>query len=159
MVHYSEVQWELFITGQIDETLYEEMLQHSLECEDCLKLYLDLLEKSNSPDLIPGEDFTDRVMNCISNENKLMLEKKRKINRANLIIYYTSAASITLFLFWSGIFQGISGSLPQTGKHVGMIQSTAAGIFVSGWTERLSDNTDNIINNINNRRSFNEKEK
>lgn len=148
MKHYSSIEWLNLFSDVVNEEVEGEMHEHLLECEECLNIYVSLIENTeethfNSPLSL---DFTDRVMNTIHEENrKLQAIKKRKTFN-NLIICYVSAACITLFFMSSGIFDFLSKKIPETSTKFSTTLSGNSNVLFSGWTDKLVDETSNIVN-------------
>jgi hypothetical protein len=145
MMHYSKVQWQLFVNNEVKEELQEEMQQHLLECDDCMSIYANLIEESSDIEVSIPEDFTDNIMRQISSENMKRTKKRLNQKRINLFIYYVSAASITLFLTTSGVFQGLYEGFSQGAKYA-ETTTEKQSIFISGWTSKLTDETSKLVN-------------
>jgi len=149
MRHYDIKQWKLFSENLIEENMHIEMQQHLLECDQCMELYLTSVEeKTNGEDTYINENFTDNIMNTISSENKKIKEKNYKRRRINLIGCYAVASCLTIFLMWNGAFQFLFDAIPKHSEEFANTSLKREQVFVSGWTDRLTDETSSLINNI-----------
>jgi hypothetical protein len=117
--------------------------------------YLDLIDESPFEDETVLEGFTERVMKQIHMENVKTEGQKLKQKRINIIIYYVSAASITLFLMNAGVFDSIYQSFTSEKSQVSEA-SQKQSLFTNGWTSRLTEDTSKFINGfINKKLTFN----
>lgn len=149
MRHYSKAEWLWFMNNDSQSLLNKDMQEHLTTCDDCLALYSELIDGIELDESSIPEDFTNRVMDMVHKdkvESSLAKLKQRKINT---LVYYISAACITLFLMRVGAFQHIYNSFSTEGKHVSEA-SQKQSLFVSGWTNSLTDMTSNLINGIRN---------
>lgn len=145
MMHHSKTQWQLFVNGDLDEALQEKMQDHLSECDDCMTIYTDLIELSSDIEVSIPESFTDNIMNQIFSENRQLSLRKLKQKRINLFIYYVSAASITLFLTTTGVFQSLYEGFSAGAKYA-EANTQKQSIFISGWTHKLTDETSKLVN-------------
>lgn len=151
MKHYSKIEWSNLLSGVVNDDVQNEMHEHLLECEECLNIYMSLIDigQENYSDNPLSSDFTDRVMNSIHVENKRLLTIKKQKTFNNLIICYVSAACITLFFMSSGIFGFLSRKIPETTTKFSTIRSESSNILFSGWTDKLVDKTSSLLNGSN----------
>jgi hypothetical protein len=153
-----------------NEILKLEIHQHLLECEECLSLYLSLMEnkyietdietniETNIESNIeteeisevqrPTPNFTDKVMQSVNSECQRISKGKKRNRNVTTLLYYTSAAAITLLLMSSGAFDLLKSSLEQTEVHITNAQERTKkdNIFVSGWTNQLTEKTSELVN-------------
>lgn len=147
MRHYSKIEWQQFINNHLDALLELEMQEHLLTCEDCRAIYLELIDESIDTEVTVSAGFTDRLMESIHKENAETAQRKHKQGRRNMLIYYTSAACITLFLMSSGAFQSMYQGITSSDKYVlGTLQKQS--LFQSGWTNKLTDKTSKLIHQL-----------
>lgn len=151
MKHFDSAKWKLYIENKLDEYEEAEMQEHLLNCDQCLSLYLSMLdyeinEKSIDEEIFPAIAFTDSVMSVMKIDKKKAEEKRQKRNHINMVVYYVSAASITLFLMGSGVFQQLHNTFSDLNYEVSSTQEIESKLFFSGWTEKLTEGTSNIIN-------------
>ncbi len=149
MRHYSKAEWMWFINSDSHTLLHQDMQVHMLSCDDCMELYSDLIEGIDIEDSVLSKDFTDRVMEMVHKDKVEAAKLKHKQKRFNTMVYYISAASITLFLMSAGSFQDIYRSFSSEGKYTSKV-SQKQSLFVNGWTNTLTDVTSNLINGIKN---------
>jgi len=136
-----------------DENYYYSILND----EESLKDFINKAEEDidNVKYLIPP-DFSDKVM------KKMRKEKSRKFH--NFMIYYVSAASITVMLTASGVLNIFMDRTSITNSNLGNISAKTQSVFMSGWTEDFPWNAGKQVNTLLLRiedigRDFNEKEK
>ena len=96
MKHYDSTKWKLYTENKLDEHEEEEMQEHLLNCDQCLSLYLSLIdykinEKSIDETIFPAINFTDSVINALKVDKKKAEEKRQKRNHTNLVVYSSMA--------------------------------------------------------------------
>lgn len=150
MEHYNELQWKLFSENLIDESQQLEMQNHLLECQQCLELYLDAIEEKSmlEPSII-SKDFTEKVMKEVTVENRKRTRETFKKKRKNIIACYFAASFITIFFMWSGVFQRVVDTSPRASGEIASANLKKNTIFVSGWTDKLTEGTSSLVNNFN----------
>jgi len=161
-------KWQAYQAGLLGETEQMEMETHLLTCESCLQTYLGLLEdhlnsdKESLPKL--GADFTDRVIDQAFGQIQVNSLKQNKVktnaketrnNKVNILISYCAAASIAMFFWVGGYFEGLSGSFDKGMDYMKSAQSVETkvesgkglmergfmekSLIQTGWTQRLSE--------------------
>lgn len=149
MKHYSYEEWQELIADGVNEETKIKMLEHTMECQSCLDIYLSLIDEGlKDENTIPSPDFSSKVINKITVENKQTELLKRKKHFTNIMIYYTSAACITLFLISHGCFDAFLGFTEKGSKAIAN-QSKATSFVFNGWTDTLTKKTSSFLNNIN----------
>ncbi|MEW6622959.1 MAG: hypothetical protein AB1420_07520 [Bacillota bacterium] len=150
MGHYSEKEWQLYVSGSIEAKQQTEMENHLVDCDNCLTVYLSVVEATELGKaaglLSPG--FTDGVMAKLNiPEIKTPAKSKKRSSRSSdILIYYAAAACITLVFFSSGVFDFIGQYVPKT--TIQMVDSTKQTNFLaSGWSERLLEFMSVELNN------------
>ncbi len=155
---YDTKAWQAYQAGTLGESEMRALEEHLSFCESCLERYLELIENGLSSGDIQGlgEDFTDQVMALIEQEQRwqkasvpvvnLRSQKKSKETvhiKAALLISYCAAASIAMFFWIGGYFDGLAGSLS---KGVDYIRSSEVvetkvqpqkGFIQTGWTQKV----------------------
>jgi hypothetical protein len=149
MRHYSKAEWMWFINSNSHTSLHQDMQEHMLICDDCMAIYSELVDEIDIEEGVISEDFTDRLIEMVHKDKAESSQAKLKQKRINTMVYYISAASITLFLMRAGAFQDIYRSFSTERKYTSE-SSQKQSLFVSGWTSTLTDVTSNIINGIKN---------
>jgi len=148
MKHYSYEEWQELIEAKVDDDKRIEMLEHSMECQNRRDTYLSLIDEGLTTETtLPSPDFSSKVIEKINTENKKITLLKKKRCFTNMMIYYTSAACITLFLIYSGCFDTFLGFTPKGSKAI-TNQTKATGFIFNGWTDILTEKTSNFIDNI-----------
>lgn len=148
MSHYSKVELYSVINGQdFQLSISQEMQDHLSNCDVCMELYLELMDGFELGERSATENLTDRVMELVYKENEESSQRKLKQKRINTLVYYVSAASITLFLMRVGAFQDIYQSFSSVEKQV-YESPKRQSLFTSGWTNRLTDVTSKFLNGI-----------
>lgn len=111
---YTKAQWSKFKMGEIKCEQEKKMEDHLRQCTECMDKYLSLIneDEERCAKLSISLDFNKVAMEKIYKEpvNIKRIMEKRKIRRKNLLIYYTAAASITLIIMSSGMFNHIVDS-------------------------------------------------
>ncbi|HWO77369.1 MAG TPA: hypothetical protein VNM69_16000 [Bacillus sp. (in: firmicutes)] len=123
MSHFSYEEWLNYVKGEIpDDTraLYED---HLFNCEACLELYSEAI--SFHEDTLPNlssSHFADDVMKLIEKEIRQserndqitdFKNKKQKSFVQSVWFHYATAASFTLILTFSGVFQSMYGVIEK----------------------------------------------
>lgn len=151
MEHFSCDEWYDFAAGLISEDKKQIMEEHLLQCDTCLEIYTTALTRTS--DLSPefsSPEFTHKVMKeVLSYENcKASTKNNARNNFHRTFMYYVAAASITLVLTASGIFNYAAYKLPVASAHAASIHVEPLKFINSGWTDRLVNKTSNIIEDI-----------
>jgi hypothetical protein len=147
MRHYSKAEWLWFINNDSGTVLHEEMQEHLLVCDECMMLYLELIDKINMEEVPATEDFTDKVMELVHREKVEAAKRRLNQKRVNTLIYYVSAASLTLLLTGVGTFQDIYKGLSSVEKQA-FETPQKQSLFMSGWTDRLTDETSKFLSGV-----------
>jgi len=136
-----------------DENYYDNILKD----EESLKDFISKVEEDidTVKYLIPP-GFSDNVI------KRIRKEKNRKFH--NTMIYYVSAASITVMLTASGVLNIFMDRTAGTNSSLGNISAKTQSVFMNGWTENFPWNVGEQVNTMlskiqNIGRAFNEKEK
>ncbi|MEX1029406.1 MAG: hypothetical protein WDZ91_05070 [Paenibacillaceae bacterium] len=114
MTHYRIQQWQAYIQGgEVDRA---SMDAHLLECDDCMEIYLVSLEElqEDLPQLTDITLFADVVLEhvrLLPKRNIKRLDKRRWYT--NTLFHYTIAASLTLLLVSSGLFNQMLDRVSQ----------------------------------------------
>lgn len=161
--HFSKEEWKLFYDNKIDENTRVEMEKHMQECNECLLVYLSIVDEScemHSNDSVLSDEFTDNVMATIEKENnysqtsiieynqalnKKQIQKQKKIN---LLVYYTAAACLTLFMMSRGIFSVLPYNFSSVASQITQTNTKIEKVIRFQWIEQFTDNTTNILNDL-----------
>jgi len=104
--HYRDEEWLMYVKGELAESRREELEDHLYSCDQCLEIYMNLVEAQAEelPD-IENDYFTYEVV------MKLPVKKQRqkKSILQSPIFHYGVAAVVTLTLMSTGVFQSMTG--------------------------------------------------
>ena len=128
MTHYTIQEWKAYIQGdELDRALMD---THLLECEHCSEIYLVAVEELHEdlPQLMNIEAFCHEVIRKI----ELLPKKNTHINKhttnkkwyTNTFFHYTVAASLTIVLMGSGIFDQMFDRVSQISHSTEQAQKT-----------------------------------
>lgn len=145
MSHYEVEDIKKYINHSLSDDLSSKIEEHLEECDDCLNIYLFLIEKNETEEIVPP-DFADNVMKEIGREQRV--KKRRRMT--DVLIYYTAAAAVTLFFVSSGMFQPSAAKTSKVNSLIGKSSISIERIFMNGWSKRIVNSTSNIVNNIKN---------
>lgn len=112
MNHYAEEQIQAYIQDtltEIERTMFEE---HVFSCDICLEYYMKWIDENEHylPNMTDTDGFADEVMGRLPDQFPIVNQKKASVSeRFRPFVHYAIAASITLFLMFSGVFQGMTG--------------------------------------------------
>ncbi len=96
----------MYIQDELAKSKREELENHLFSCDQCLEVYMELLEAQSVelPD-IEKDSFTDEVFAKLP----IKVKKQRKSILQSPIFHYGVAAVVTLTLMSTGVFQSITG--------------------------------------------------
>ncbi|MET3697691.1 putative zinc finger protein [Bacillus oleivorans] len=122
MSHFLYEEWLKYVKGEIPEDTRALFENHLFNCEACLELYSEAISfhEDTLPDL-SSSHFTDNVMRLIEKETGLSerigetaaIDNKKKSFVQSVWFHYATAASFTLILTFSGVFQSMFGVLDK----------------------------------------------
>lgn len=144
MKHYSEYEWTQYFNDTVEYGKREEMDSHLLKCNDCLEIYLSVVEKCDLPEEIGlSAEFTNQVLSKIDFHRS---STKREITKKTIFKYYIAAASITMLLMYSGFFQVFIEEVPNL--TIDILESTkqVESIVTNGWSQRFMNATVEKLN-------------
>lgn len=159
---YEQKSWSAYHSGQIRDPKRSAMEEHLLTCDDCLEKYLGNVEKeiNSTSGFMLSEDFTNYVMELIYQEERhnksasvthtaVKQEKEFLSNKWSVFISYCAAASIALFFWGGGYFDGLSGSLAKGMQYINTAEisqkivypqkkvESSRGFIQTGWTHKV----------------------
>lgn len=151
MSHYTRSEFQKFIEDDnIEPLIQADIAAHLLSCDECMDEYMSLLDAYFGTVLSINDEFTDTVMKEVRKYNLEVLKSKEKTKKVNDIIYYISAACITLVLMTTGTFTIFNNGLISADKYA--IHTKQKGPnFTNGWTDKLTEATSQFINMIENK--------
>lgn len=154
MKHYDHIEWILYKKNLLDNNIYEKMENHLYECDDCLDIFLSLIDDEEikiAEHIIP-ENFTPNIMDEIKNIRPL----KKKIKRAkkkpqitnDFFIYYTAVASVAIILTAGGFFGKLVDSVPQITVKVSAQENKIMGNAIYELSERITNKIAMFVNDF-----------
>jgi anti-sigma factor RsiW len=104
--HYRDEEWLMYVKDELAESTREELEDHLYSCDQCLEIYMNLVEAQveELPD-IENDHFTDEVAMKLT----LKKERQKKSILQSPIFHYGIAAVVTLTLMSTGVFQSMTG--------------------------------------------------
>ncbi|MDP5275339.1 hypothetical protein [Chengkuizengella axinellae] len=138
--HFTKQQWLNYINDQVSDTDRLEYEDHLYTCEQCLETYTQSIEDQtlNLPVIEDEPQFTKQVMESIQ-PNKT---KQHFIHKP--FFQYVVAASITLILMSSGVFERIA----MQQDHHRLDESQQRTAISEHLTHKVSDFLNEIPTNL-----------
>lgn len=101
VTHFSAAAWREYVHGELSDARRDEMERHLYGCEQCLEQFIRSVEEweAELPGLPAPHQLTQRVMQRIAPSRSRFWD--------HVLIRYTVAASLTLLLLASGVFQDL----------------------------------------------------
>jgi predicted anti-sigma-YlaC factor YlaD len=124
--HYSYEDWCQYVKNEMDGSVREDVETHLYSCDQCLDIYLQVLESEDSELLkIQNEtQFTESLMASIAdiNQKNVSLGERKTSFYQSSAFHYLLAAAMTIFMMSTGVFQSITKvadtvQSPQTFQH------------------------------------------
>lgn len=157
MNHYSKDQWILYKKNEISQEEMLSMEEHLYLCDDCMNIFLSLIDEEElklAEDII-SESFTENVIAKLDNlssinqrpkvADKKGIKKKKMIE--NIFVYYVAAASVILVLTAGGVFTRMT-EIPLENIREDNFKTHENMGNLYAFTEKITDNTNNFINNF-----------
>jgi predicted anti-sigma-YlaC factor YlaD len=139
MSHFTQREWKDYVTGTIHLDQQTIMEDHLYECDGCLADFLQANDQFNRfevPEAPAGQ------MEELQKEMKVTAIKKTlKKNKQNPLWHYVIAASLTITLMSSGLFQQVTGVWKEAESN---LTKKANG----SMTENLMERTLSVIDNL-----------
>lgn len=101
--HLTLEDLQKYTQNTMPEEIRDEIEDHLFSCDDCLGIYMTLVNEESLPEL-NNSNFTDEVMSKIPNVHTKQGKKSNAI-----FFHYVIAASVTFLLMTSGVFQSMLG--------------------------------------------------
>ncbi|WP_062352767.1 hypothetical protein [Bacillus kwashiorkori] len=115
--HFLIDEWRQYRNGEVEEKKAEKMEEHLYNCDQCLNLYIEATDTILDIAIQDEMAFTNGVMEQINSLVSIEQdrEKTRKSRKKNYYrqkwLHYCVAASATLFLMSSGIFDKVASEM------------------------------------------------
>ena len=164
----SKKTWEAYNQGLLSETKRQAMEEHLLTCDSCLEIYLEILTKDTQKADIPklSQDFTVRVLEQINRDpshegegttarRPVKKDKEFLASKTGFFISYCAAASMALFFWGGGYFDGLADNLSKGVEYLDKIEISEKvsepekGLIQTGWTHKVfEENRSSFIENL-----------
>lgn len=154
MKHITNDQWRKYINDELHENVREQYESHLYSCDQCLDLYLELIEKNSAslPEFSYDSTFTDVIMNQVIESNKQMKDEDHHIKihsnqkkiQQKTFIHYVLAVAMTFVLMSTGVFQQLMGVVNQFESS----KTESDSSFVMQMMNKPSSITSMIENNL-----------
>ncbi len=126
MTHYTDQQWKAYIQG--DELDRASMDTHLLECDACMDIYLIVVEDLHEllPEITNITAFSEGVLQHIKSLPTYSTKHSQPMTHrrwyTNMFFHYTIAASLTILLVGSGIFDQIFDRVSEISENTEQAQ-------------------------------------
>jgi hypothetical protein len=140
MRHFLKEDWLLFSQHLLDGQREIEMEKHLENCNDCLEIYIQTIEE------MPAYEYSQNLTQVIMQQ----IPKKKNYNKNKMLFEYFVAASITLFLMTSGVFQFISNAIPSTTTKFLRAEDNVKNMEFIRRPDHLTQNAFSFLDAINN---------
>ncbi|MBD8069634.1 anti-sigma factor family protein [Bacillus sp. PS06] len=138
MNHYNQEIWSKYINNELEENQREQVENHLYSCDQCLELYMTLIEQSEHLPELMDDQLTEEVIKQLPFSEESKSVRKRRFTQHPLF-HYGIAATITFGLMSSGVFQNITG-------FVSTVEAASNTSKETTMTESLMEKAINIIN-------------
>ncbi|WP_128894804.1 zf-HC2 domain-containing protein [Longirhabdus pacifica] len=133
--HYSESEFQHYIHHQLSIEQREQIEAHLYDCDSCLSLYTACVEKSMQSSIAMDLPSIQKIESIIEVEmNKQEVDIKRRKRFA--FVHYVIAASITMALLSSGVFEFM---FQQTSQIQHTITTLNQSSHIERWTNDFSN--------------------
>ncbi|QQZ09082.1 hypothetical protein [Heyndrickxia vini] len=106
MNHVSDEEWILYVNDLLDEEIREQYDTHLFVCDQCLSVYLEVIEaqEGNLPPMKNGGTFADSVMMTIEQQQASV--KKDTVSKIyqKPVFHYVLATAMTFVFMTTGVF-------------------------------------------------------
>ena len=145
MKHYDSIEWMLYKKDLVSEQIKEEMNEHLILCDECMDIFLSLIEEEEILDAekFIKEDFTEKVINKTKKIKLMKLKKKKKVMN-DFFIFYTAVASVTVILTAGGFF----GNLIEPRIYISKNMEEKQTRSLYNVSEDITNKTSDFIKNF-----------
>ncbi|WP_285768663.1 hypothetical protein [Peribacillus sp. SI8-4] len=144
MNHVSRDGWVAYLADEIPEYLKIEYENHLYSCDECLSIYMEVLETEEASVVSISDDLADSVMKEIKREKGDAEEEATHIRKENslrtIARHYLIAAGFTILLMAGGVFQSLT-------EYVDSVETTSVKETKS-LTDGLINKTFNWMDSI-----------
>lgn len=151
MQHYSEAEWQQFVSGQIPDKELE-MESHLQDCDQCRQVFLESIDAAElkRAEAAIRPDFTDQTLNRIQKSVRPKRPSPRQGNTRSLLLYYTAAAVLTLALTGGGVIENMNHRLATLPEDAYSIDYSRYESILWNWPNQLQEITGSWLNQIDN---------
>ncbi|WP_280771657.1 anti-sigma factor family protein [Salipaludibacillus daqingensis] len=122
MNHQTKEDWIDYVNDELPEETRAVYEEHLYSCEKCMETYLHVIEESSHllPDVENEQSFVEGVMTRIEKEpthfKTTKTGKPKRVFYKQTAFHYVLAASLTVLLMSSGVFQSIRTYVDEVQK-------------------------------------------
>jgi predicted anti-sigma-YlaC factor YlaD len=138
MSHFTQMEWRDYVTGTIHQDQQTIMEDHLYECDACLAYYLQANDQFSFE--VP-EAPAGKIEELQKEMKVTTIKKKLRKNKQNPLWHYVIAASLTITLMSSGLFQQVTGVWKEA-------ESNLTKKANQSMTENLMERTLSVIDNL-----------
>lgn len=141
--HFDKKEWTEYVANKTSPEKSSQMEEHLYLCDKCLEIYISVSEKTENHSAVDQihSGFTDRVMEKI-------IKKPKEKSQAYKLAVYSIAACMTLLITFSGTFERLNMNVKGITASITNRPKAVENIFMSGWSERLTEENRDIIEKI-----------
>lgn len=110
MSHYTNEEWRQFICDVLSEEKREEMESHLYSCDQCLAVYMELIEENASDLPNPSDEAVSADVILAQVELYAKPKRTKQSQTKQKMLHYGIAAAITIGFMSSGIFQLVTNA-------------------------------------------------
>lgn len=110
MSHYTNEEWRQFICDVLPEEKREEMESHLYSCDQCLAVYMELIEENASDLPNPFDEAVSADVILAQVEQYKKPKRTKQTQTKQKLLHYGIAAAITIGFMSSGIFQLVTNA-------------------------------------------------
>ncbi len=110
MSHYTNEEWRQFICDVLPEEKREEMESHLYSCDQCLAVYMELIEENASDLPNPSDEAVSADVVLAQVEQYKKPKRTKQTQTKQKLLHYGIAAAITIGFMSSGIFQLVTNA-------------------------------------------------
>lgn len=142
MKYYDQIEWILYKKDLISEKIKEEMNEHLILCDDCMEIFLSLIDEDEiaSAEQFISDDFTEKIINKTKKIKLIKLKKKKKVMN-DFFVFYTAVASVAVILTAGGLF----GNLIESRSYISKDMEEKQIKSLYDISEDITNKTSNFI--------------
>lgn len=152
--HFSSAEWAAYKSGSVEPQVAGEMEEHLDGCEHCFHVYLETISEldiAGAAQYVTPE-FVTKIMQEVTQLQPLTTPQrpaKAKQNvRLQIFAYYVAAASITLMLMCSGVFDLLGEKVPATVAQYSIWEKRLEERIPANWSAGIISKTTGLIDSL-----------